>query len=104
RAVAARDRAERRLLLAQPRLQAPVHAFAIRSLGVLKDEASANVGDVGIGEGADELPQRVGSPGRVGVGEGEDLAARLAHGAVLGRDLAAARAAEEANARLAGRD
>jgi len=54
-----------------------------------------------IGEGADELAQRIRRPRRVGVGEGDDLARSLADGAVLCCDLAAALAGEEAHATLA---
>src|SRR5262249_1294375 len=46
RAVAARDRAERRLALAQPQLVAPVDAFAVRPVLALEPDLAADVGDV----------------------------------------------------------
>ena len=104
RAVPARDRAEPRLLLPQPELVAPVQPLAVRPGGVLQAQAAADVGDLGVGEAGDELPERVGRPARVRVGEGDDLALGLAHGAILGGDLAAARAVEQPDARLAGGD
>ena len=90
RAVPARDRAEPRLRLALGQLVAPVEALLVRAVGRLEHEPAADVCDVRVGEVRDELPERVGSPGRVRVGEGDDLAARLAHGPVLGGDLAPA--------------
>ena len=54
-------------------------------------EAAADVGDVRVGERGGELAQRVGRPGRVRVRERDHVAVRLAHGAVLRGDLAAAR-------------
>ncbi len=69
-------------------LVAPVDALAIRAVGRLEDELPAHVGDVRIGEVGDEPAQRVRRPGRVRIGEGDDLAARLAHGPVLGGHLA----------------
>ena len=98
RAVPARDRAEPRLGLALRQLVAPVDALLVRAVGSLEHEPPADVGDVRVGEVGDELPQRVGRPGRVRVGEGEDLAARLAHGPVLGGDLAAARVHDQPHA------
>ena len=47
------------------------------------------------------MAERIGRPGRVRVREGDDLAGRLAYGAILCRDLAAAWAVEEPDARLA---
>ena len=64
----------------------------------LEVEPSADVRDVRVGEGADELPERVGRPGAVRVGEGDDVALRLADGAVLRGHLAAARIADHAGA------
>ena len=98
RAVAARDRAEPRLGLALRQLVAPVDALAVGAVGRLEHEPPAHVRDLRVGEVGDELPQRVGSPRRVRVGEGDDLARRLAHGAVLSRDLAAARVDDQAHA------
>ena len=98
RAVAAGDRAEPRLGLALRQLVAPVEALAVRAVGRLEHEPSADVGDVGVGEVGDELPERIGRPGRVRVGEGDDLAAGLAHGPVLGGDLAAARVDDQPHA------
>ena len=46
-AVAAGDRAKSRLLLALPELVAPVRALAVRPVGLLELEASADVGDLG---------------------------------------------------------
>ena len=103
-AVAAGDRAERGLLRAQPGLESPVDPLAVRAGCVGEHEAPAHVGDVGIGERAHELRERVGCPGRVGVGEGDDLPGRLAHRPVLRRDLPAARAADQAHTRLACRE
>ena len=50
RAVAAGDRAERRLLRAQPGLEAPVDALAVGAGRVGQHEPAADVGDVGVGE------------------------------------------------------
>ena len=104
RPVPAGDRAERRLLLAQPGLEAPVDAFAVVPGGVGQDEPPADVRDVRIGEGADEQAERVRRPHRVRVAERDDLGGALAHRPVLGRHLAAARAAQQPHARLARRD
>ena len=65
RAVAAGDRAEPRLGVAQPHLVAPVDALPVRAGRVLEPQLAADVGDVGIGEVRDEAPERVGRPGRV---------------------------------------
>ena len=104
RTVPARDRAERRLLLAEPRLQAPVDPFPVRALRVGQHETPADVGDGRVGEAADEPPERVGRPGRVRVREGDDLALGLAHRPVLGGDLPAAGAAEQADRGARGGD
>ena len=56
------------------------------------------VRDVGVGEVANELRERVELPARVRVGERDDLGRDVAHGAVLRRDLARPRAAEKAHA------
>ena len=98
RAVAAGDRTEPRLGLALRQLVAPVEALLVRAVGGLEHEPPADVGDIRVGEVGDELPKRVGCPGRVRVGEGEDLAAGLAHGPVLGGDLAAARVHDQPHA------
>ena len=104
RAVAAGDRAEPRLGVAQLHLVAPVGALTVRAGGVLEPQLAADVGDLRVGEVRDELPERVGRPGRVAVGEGDDVGGRLPHGPVLRRDLAAARALEQLHARLPRRD
>ncbi len=104
RAVARRDRARRRLLLAHPHLVAPVGALHVRAVRALEPKLAADVADLGIGEVPRERAQRVGLPLAVRVREREDVARRLAHGAVLRRDLALARALQETNARVLGRD
>ncbi len=104
RPVPAGDRAERRLLLAQPGLEPPVDAFAVVPGGVGQDEPPADVRDVRIGEGADEQAERVRRPHRVRVAERDDLGGALAHRPVLRRHLAAARAAQQPHSRLARRD
>ena len=98
RAVAAGDRAEPRLRLALHELVAPVEALLVRAVGRLQHEPAADVRDLGIREVGDQVSQRVGRPGRVCVREGDDLAARLAHGPVLGGHLAAARVHDQAHA------
>ena len=104
RAVAAGDRAEVRLLLAQPELEAPVEALAVRAGRVLEPEPAADVGDLGVGEIGHEVPERIRCPRGVRVREGDHVAGRLADRAVLSGDLPAARAVEQADARLAGGD
>ena len=104
RPVAAGDRAETRLLLAQPQLVAPVHALTVRSFRVPEPEPPADVRDLRVGEVRDEPSERVGRPRRVRVGERHDLTRGLSHGAVLRGDLPAARAVEEPDARLARGD
>ena len=100
RAVAARDRAEPRLGAAHAHLVAPVEAFAVRAVGLQDLQLAADVRDVGIGEDADELPQRVGRPRRVRIREGHDLAVGLADGPVLRGHLAAARVRDHDDARV----
>jgi hypothetical protein len=51
-----------------------------------------------VGERRHELAQRIGIPLDVGVAEGHDLARRLAHRPVLGRDLAAPLALDQPHA------
>jgi len=63
--------------------------------------AACHVGDLGIGERADELAQRVRRPLGRGVGEGEDVRVRLADRPILRGDLPAALAPQQANAGLA---
>ena len=104
RAVPAGDRAQVGLLGAQPGLEAPVDTLAVRPVGVRQHEPAADVGDRRIGERPHELRERVGRPGRVRVGEREHVAGGLAHRAILRRDLAAARAADQPHARLPRRD
>ena len=103
RSVPAGDRAEPRLLLAQPELVAPVEPLAVRARCILETKASADIGDVGIGEVGDEPAERVGRPGRVRVRERDDLGRRLANRAILRRDLAAAWAVEQPDPLLAMR-
>ena len=50
RPIAAGDAGERRLLLPQPDLVAPVEAFPARALGTLELDLPADVGDVGVGK------------------------------------------------------
>ncbi len=92
--VSRRDRGQARLTLAQGHLVAPVDPLLIGGPGALgrlhEAHPPARVANVGVLEGADELPQRGGLPKRVGVREGNDLAARSLHGSVLRGDLAAA--------------
>ncbi len=102
RAVAAGDRAERGLARPEPQLVAPVDAFPVRSVRALEAELAADVGDVLVGEVADELAQRVGRPRRVRVGEGDDVARALGHRTVQRGELAAARQREQADARIVG--
>src|SRR5205807_916864 len=80
RAVPPGNRAELRLLFAQPGLEPPVDTLAVRSLRVGEHQPPADVGDVGVRKRADELGERVRSPGRVRVREDDDLAARLPDG------------------------
>ena len=103
-AVATGDRAERGLLRAQPRLEAPVDALAVRAGRVGQDQPAADVRDLGVGERANQLGERVRRPRRIGVGERQDLAVRLANRPVLRGDLAGARAANQPYAGLAGHD
>ena len=102
-AVARSDRAGGRLLLAHPHLVPPVRALHVRAVRALEAKLPADVADLLVGEVADELAQRVRLPLAVRVGEREDVARRLAHRAVLGRDLALARALQEEDARILGR-
>ena len=98
RAVAAGDRVETRLVCAQRELVAPVDAFLVAPVVRLDVQPAADVGDVRIGEVADELAKCIGLPGAVRVGERDDLGVRVAHGAVLRGDLAAALVADHARA------
>ena len=100
-AVAARDRARLRLLLAQQRLQLPVGALDVRAVGVLEHEPPARVGHLRVGERAHEQPERVGRPRGVGVRERHDVRRRARDGEVLRRHLPAPRALEQPHARLA---
>ena len=100
RAVPARDRAQPRLTLAEPELVAPVEALAVVPLRVGEPERAARVGDLRVGERRDQVPQRIRRPRRVRVGERDNVARRLAHGPVLRRDLAPARAVEQPDAGL----
>src|SRR5205814_1201322 len=104
RAVAARDRAEPRLALAQPELIAPVDAFLVRPVLALKLHLPADVGDVGVGEAANELAQCVRSPGGVRVAERDDLAFGLADRAVHRRELSGPLAREELDAPVVAPD
>ena len=104
RADPAGDRAELRLVPAQPAFEAPVRPLAIRPLSGLVDARAAHIGDVGVRVVAHELAQRVRLPARVGVREREDLALRLADGPILGRDLSFSWAAQKPDARLSRRD
>ena len=62
----------------------------------------ADVADIRVGEGRDELAQGLRRPDAVGIREGEDLAPPPIVGGVLGPDLAAAREIEhDVRARLA---
>ena len=97
---AAGDRAEPRLVSPQPRLPAPVCPLAVRSVRRFVEVTAADVGDIGVGEVAGELSQRVGLPLGIGIRKGQDLPFRLAYGKVLRRDLAAARAPEQPHTRL----
>ena len=85
--------------LARDELVAPVDALPVRAVRRLEPQPAADVRDARIGEVADELAQRVGSPRRVRVGEGDDLRLGRAHRGVLGRDLAAARVPDHPRAR-----
>jgi hypothetical protein len=95
RAVPARHGVQARLRLPEPELVPPVGAFAVRAVRALEPQPAADVGDLGIGEVADEPAQRVGRPGAVRVREGDDLAPGLRHGVVLRRHLPAARRTHE---------
>ena len=88
RAVAAGDGVEPRLVRAQRELVAPVDAFLVPAVVGLDVESAADIRDVGIGEVAHELAQRIGLPRAVRVGERDDVAVGLANGAVLRRNLA----------------
>ena len=104
RAVSSGDRSQPGLLLAEPELVAPVEAFAVRAVSVLEPEPAADVRDLGVGEVGDEPAKRIRRPGRVRVRERDDVAGRLADRPILGCDLPATRAVEQADARLAGGD
>jgi hypothetical protein len=105
RPVAAGDRVQHRLGLAHAELVAPVRAFAVRARRLVEPQLTADVRrQSGVGEVPDEPPERLRRPRRVRVGERDDLAVRLAHRAVLRRDLSAALDAEEAHALIAFRD
>ena len=104
RAVARRDRARGRLLLAHPHLVAPVGALHVRAVRALEPELAADVADLVVGEVADERAQRVRLPLAVRVGEREHVARRLANRSVLRRDLALTRALQKADARVLGGD
>src|SRR5947208_1902492 len=97
-AVPGRDRAEPRLLHAQPELEAPVGALAIRPVRRLVRRTAGDVTDRRVGEAPHEQPQRAGLPHRIRIGEAHDLAGRLLDAAVLRRDLAAAGATDELHA------
>jgi hypothetical protein len=88
-AVAGGDPGERRLPLADRHLVAPVGPLEVSPLGVGEADLAADVTDVGVGEGLDQVAQRVGRPEAVGVREGEELARGPLGGGVLGGDLAA---------------
>ena len=103
-AVAARDRAEAGLLLAEPQLVAPVEPLAVRSCGVAR------------GGGGRRRRRRRGRRGSRRGGAAHPAPRSrwrrrtrrrrrgLAHRAVLRRDLAAPRAVEQAHPRLARGD
>ena len=104
RAVARGDRAAGRLLLAHPRLVAPVDALQVRAVRALESELPADVADLVVCEVAHERAQRVRLPLAVRIRERKSVARRLTHRAMLRRDLALARAAQEPNARILGRE
>ena len=89
------------LALPHPELVAPVERLAARPVGPLELEPAADVADVGIGEAADELPERIGSPGRVRVRERHHLARQVGDDCVLRGRLALARPARDADPRIA---
>src|SRR3970282_1129911 len=62
RAVAGGDRAAGGLLLAHPDLVPPVETLQILAVGALEPELPAHVADLGIGEVADELTERIRLP------------------------------------------
>ena len=81
-------------------LEPPVSALDVRAVRVLEHQPAADVGDLGIGERADEQSQRVGRPRRVGVRERHDVGLRARDSEVLRGYLAAARALEQPDALL----
>ena len=77
----------------------------MRPVGGLEPELTADVGDVRVGEVRDEVPQRVGRPASRSRPRTRRRRSIVSpHGPVLGGDLAAARAVEQLDPRLAGRD
>ena len=104
RAVAGGDRGTRGLLGSHPDLVPPVEALEVLAVRALEAELAADVPDLGVGEVARELAERVRLPLGVRVRERDHVARRLAHGAMLGGDLPAALALEQPDARLAGGD
>ena len=99
-------RMDERLARPQPHLVAPVDALLVRAAGrVHEPHLAAGHPDRRVSERRHELAERVGVPLDVGVAERDDLAGRLAHGAVLGGNLASALAPDQADAaRLEARD
>ena len=98
-AEAARGRVDLRLTRSQPGLEAPVEALLVVTGRIAQVEPAEGVRDIGIGEVADQHPQRIRRPGRVRVGEGDDLGVGLAHGAVLRGHLAATIVDDQPHAR-----
>ena len=99
-AVPARDPGQSRLVFPQPHLVAPVHALPARAAGIREPEPAADVGDIRIGEAADERAEGVGLPEGVGVREGDDLALRPGHRGVLRGHLALPGPGEQAHTRV----
>ncbi len=98
RPVASGDGVDPRLVGPKRELVAPVDAFLVPPVVIRDVQPSADVCDIGVGEVADELAERVRAPGAIRVRERNDLGVGLAHRAVLRRDLAAAGVADHPRA------
>ena len=102
-AVAGGHPGERRLHLPHRHLVAPVGALEVAALGVGEADLAADVADLGVGEGLDQVAQGVRRPEAVGVGEGDQLAGGALGRGVLGEQLAApGKVEDEVGARRPG--
>jgi hypothetical protein len=99
RAVAARDRPHPGFRLAHPELVPPVEPLSIGSVRREDAKLAAHVRYGRIRERPDEHAKRIGRPGRIRVGERHDVGIHVADGTILGRHLAAARVADNLDAR-----